>query len=90
MNNLNNIYLINNHIRHPSSQQHHLDKLLIAAIVHEIYWTAHKISIHKVRAHTESPDMRKHTLANEGALKVKASSTPHIHITHTTPNWLAS
>jgi hypothetical protein len=32
-NNLNNIYLINNHIQHPTSQHHHPHKLLIAAIV---------------------------------------------------------
>ena len=30
---LNNIYLINYHIQHPTSQHHHRDKLLIAAIV---------------------------------------------------------
>ena len=40
---LNNIYLINNHIQHPTSQHHHPDKLLIAAIVHQIYWTPHMI-----------------------------------------------
>ena len=34
---LNSIYLINNHIQHPTSQHHHPDKLLIAAIIHQIY-----------------------------------------------------
>jgi ribonuclease HI len=64
---LNSIYLINNHIHRPTSQHHHPDKLLIAAIVRQIYWTPHKIHIHKVRAHTgitgnEIAD----ELANEG------------------------
>ena len=35
-NNLNNIYLLLNHIRHPSSQYNHLDKLLIALIIDAI------------------------------------------------------
>ena len=88
---LNNIYLISNHIQHPTSQHHHPDKLLIAAIIHQIYWTPHLIHIHKVRAHTgitgnEIAD----TLANEGALKEKHADTPHIHIAHATPYWLAS
>lgn len=49
--NLNNIYLINNHIQHPTSQYHHPDKLWVAAIVYHIYWTPHKTHIHKVHAH---------------------------------------
>ena len=49
------------------------------------------INIHKVRAHTcicgnEIAD----TLANEGTPKEKPDTTPHIHIAHTTPYWLAS
>ena len=88
---LNSIYLINNHIHNPTSQHHHPDKLLITAIVHQIYWTPHLIHIHKVRAHT---DIRGNeiadTLANEGATKEKPTNTPHIHIAHATPYWLAS
>ena len=81
-----NIYLINNHIQHSTSQQPHSDKLLIVAIIHQIYWTPHLIHIYKVRAHTniignEIAD----TLANEGALKEKPAATPHIHISHATP-----
>ena len=88
---LNNIYLINNHIQCPTSQHHHPDKLLIAAIVRQIYWTPHLIHIHKVRAHTgirgnEEADI----LANEGTLKEKPTNTPHIHVAHATPYWLAS
>ena len=88
---LSNIFLINNHIRHPTSQHHHPDKLLIAAIVRQIYWTPHIIHIHKVRAHTciignEIAD----TLANKGTHKEKPSPTPQIRIAHPTPYWLVS
>jgi hypothetical protein len=89
--NLNNIYLINNHIQHPTSQHHHPDKLLIAAIVRKLYWTPHKIHIQKVKAHScitgnELAD----ELANEGTTKEKPEITPHIHIARPTPYWLAS
>ena len=88
---LNSIYLINNHIQHPTSQHHHPDKLLIAAIIHQIYWTPHMIHIHKVRAHTRiSGNEIADTLANVGTLKDKLDKTPHIHIAHATPNWLAT
>ena len=88
---LNSIYLINNHIQHPTSQHHHPDKLLIAAIIHQIYWTPHMIHIHKVRAHTGiSGNEIADTLANEGTLKDKPNETPHIHIAHATPYWLST
>ena len=88
---LNSIYLINNHIQHPTSQQHHPNKLLIAAIIHQIYWTPHLIHIHKVWAHTGNMGNEiADTLANEGTLKEKPSTTPHIHLAHATPYWLAS
>ena len=90
-NSLNNTYLINNHIQHPTSQHHHPNKFLIAAIIHQIYWTPHLIHIHRVWAHTcimgnEIAD----TLANEGTLKKKPSATPHINLAHAMPYWLAS
>ena len=86
---LNNIYLIHNHIRHPSSQHNHLDKLLMAAIVNHITWSTHKITIQKIRAHTgivgnEFAD----ELTNNGALLDKTTNTPRIHTAHTTPYWL--
>ena len=90
-NSLNNIYLINNHIQHPTSQHHHPNKLLIAAIIHQIYWTPHLIYIHNVRAHTGiTKNEIADTLANEGTLKEKPTATPHIHLAHATPYWLAS
>ena len=68
-------------MQHPTSQHHHPDKLLIKAIIHQIYWTLHLIHIHKIRAHTgivgnEIAD----TLANEGTTKEKPTPTPHIHV----------
>ena len=51
-NSLNSNYLINNHVRLPSSQHNHPDKLLIASIVQNITQFQHKITIQKVRAHT--------------------------------------
>ena len=88
---LNIIYLINNHIHHPTSQLYHPDKLLIAAIVRQIYWTPHKIHIHKVRARTGiTGNVIADDLANEGTTKEKPEATPHIHIGHSTPYWLAS
>ena len=88
---LNSIYLINNHIQHPTSQHHHPDKLLIAAIVRKIYWTPHKIHIHKVRAHTGiTGNELADALANEGTNLEKPEQTPHIHIARPTPYWLAS
>ena len=85
------IVIVNNHIRHPTSQHHHPDKLLIAVIVQHIYWTPYTIHLHKVRAHSgiignEIDD----TLANKGTLKDKPNKTPHIHTTHPTPYWQAS
>ena len=90
-NSLNDIYLINNHIQHPTSQHHHPNKLLIAAIVRQIYRSPHMIHILKVRTHIGiSGNKIADTLANKGTLKEKLDMTPHIHIAHTTPYWLAS
>ena len=49
------------------------------------------IHIHKVRAHTGiSGNEMADILANEGTLKEKPDNTPHIHIAHSIPYWLAS
>ena len=78
-------------MQHPTSHHRHPDKLLIVAIIHQIYWITYSIHIHKVRAHTgtkwnEIADI----LANEGTLKEQPPATPHIHTSHATPYWLAS
>ena len=56
-------------LKNPSSQHNHPNKLLITATVNHIIWSRHKITIHKVKAHTcitrnEIADQ----LANSGAL----------------------
>jgi hypothetical protein len=63
--NLDNIFHINNYIRHPSSQHHHMNKLLIVAIITQIYRTPHKIHIHKVKAYTS---ITRNILANTLAI----------------------
>ena len=50
-NSLDSIYLLHNHIRHPSSQHNHPDKLLIVIVVNHITWSSHKITIQKVIGH---------------------------------------
>ena len=44
---LNSIYLINNHVRRPSSQHNYPDKLLTTSICQHITWFRHKITIQK-------------------------------------------
>ena len=54
-------------------------------------WTPHMIHVHKVSAHTcISGNETTDKLANEGTLKENPNNTPHIHIAHPTPQWLAS
>ena len=75
-------------------QQHHLLPCVFGS--HKICWTfttwtPHLIHIHKVQAHTgiignEKADI----LVNKGTLKEKPTNTPHIHLAHATPYWLAS
>ena len=90
-NSLNIIFLINNHIQHPTSQHHHPNKLLTTTIIHQIYWTPHTIHRHKVRAHSSIIGNKiVDTLANEGTLKEKPTTTPHKHIAHPSPYQLAS
>ena len=65
--------------------------MLVAAIVHQIYWTPHKIYIHKVRAYIGIIGNKiVDTLVNEETFKDNPATTPCIHIAHTTPYWLAS
>jgi hypothetical protein len=43
---LKNIYLLNNHVKHPSSSHNHLHKLLIVAIIFHIEEYTHHIALH--------------------------------------------
>lgn len=80
-----NVYLINNHVR-----RHSPEKLLIASIVYFIVWSQHKITIHKIQAHTsiQSNELAD-ALANKGSLKITITPIPHIHAAHTIPYKLA-
>lgn len=83
-NNLNNIYLLQIHIQHPSSQNNHLDKPLIAHIIYAIKNSTHNISITKVRAHTniilnDEAD-EANNLAKLGALEPLILLIPFHHI----------
>lgn len=85
----NSIYLINNHITHPSSQHHQLNKLLMLSIVNQIIWPKHKITIHKIRAHIGNTSIdTTNKLANNHVTIAQPNPTPNIHIAHTTPYWL--
>lgn len=73
-----NIYLINNHIR-----RHPPKKLLIASIVYFIMWSQHKITIHKIQAHTSiQSNELVDALANKGSLKITKTPIPQIHAAH--------
>ena len=54
--NLNSIYLINNHIRYPCPQYNHLVKKIITSIAQHIRYLCYKMTIQKVRAHTRSKE----------------------------------
>ena len=87
--NLNNTYLINNHIHHPSSQHNHPDKLLISTMVHQIPWIKHNITIQKARAHIKFLGNEFiYKLANEGTTCNKPTPTPHSQVAHTILYWL--
>jgi ribonuclease HI len=49
---LNSLYLINTQIKHPTQQNNHLDKLLLADIVKMLQNRTFPLTIHKVRAYT--------------------------------------
>lgn len=82
---LNDVYLINNHMRHPSSQHHHLNKLFIMAIVNKLGGLHTRLQ-YKMSELTPTSEERKYKpLVNVGTTP---SSTLHIYITHTTLYWL--
>ena len=54
MDTINNIYLLLNHIKLPSSKYNHPDKLLIAHILATAKASKHDVIIRKVRAHTNT------------------------------------
>ena len=83
--NLNIIFLINNHIMHPSALYHHPNKLLIATILHPNH-TKHKISIHKVRAHTDIMGKKQNRHPNKWRSTQRPPPPPPPKHTHS-PYW---
>ena len=79
------MFLIHNHIRHPSSYHNHPNKLLLSTIVHQILWTKHNITILKVKAHIKILD---NEIADQLANKGSTTTNPHTHIVHTILYWL--
>ena len=56
------------------------------AIVHQIYWTPHKIGIHKVKAHIQiTNNVMENALANKDTDKDKPNPIARIHIAHKPP-----
>jgi hypothetical protein len=89
-NNLNSLYLINTQIKHPTQQNNHPDKTILAAIVNMFKSRTTTTHLYKVRAHTniignEEADK----LAKEGSKIILISDIPfHPHeSTHSTPYW---
>ena len=88
--NLNSIFLINNHIQQPTSQHHHLDKLLITT------YTPYILDLTQ-NPHTQSASTLGHYwkqnnwhTSQRRDTKKKPTTTSHIHIAHPTPYCLAS
>jgi ribonuclease HI len=89
-NSLNSLYLINTQIKHPTQQNNHPDKTILASIVNMLKNHIATTHLHKVRAHTnilgnEEADK----LAKEGSKIVLVSDIPfHPHQSaHSTPYW---
>jgi ribonuclease HI len=87
---LNSLYLINTQIKHPTQQNNHLDKTILASIVNMLKNRIATTHLYKVRAHTniignEEADK----LAKEGSKIVLVSDIsyqPH-ESAHSTPYW---
>jgi ribonuclease HI len=87
---LNSLYLINTQIKHPTQQNNHLDKTMLASIVNMLKNRTAITHLHKVRAHTniirnEEADK----LAKEGSKIVLVSDIPYqpYESAHSTPYW---
>jgi hypothetical protein len=87
---LNSLYLINTQIKHPTKQNNHLDKTILALIVKMLKNRATPTTLHKVRAHTN-------VISNEEADKLAKEDSkidlendiptqPHENA-HSTPYW---
>jgi ribonuclease HI len=87
---LNSLYLINTQIKHPTQQNNHLDKTILASIVNMLKNRTANTHLYKVRAHTniirnEEADK----LAKEGSKIELANDIPTrpYDNAHSTPYW---
>jgi hypothetical protein len=87
---LNSLYLINTQIKHPTQQNNHLDKTILASIVNLLKNCTSITYLHKVRAYsniTRTEEANK--LAKEGSeieLENDMPTQPH-EDAHSTPYW---
>lgn len=87
-NSLYSIYLLRNHIKSPSFQSNHHDKLLIAYIINTIKNSHHRFTIQKVHAHTNiTGNEEVHNFAKQGVDTPHIISTPFHLFGHQTPYW---
>lgn len=82
--NLNSICLLLNHIRNPSSQYNHPNKLLTTHIIHTIktHLTTSSFAKYKISGNDEA-----NKLTKKGAKEPTLMSTPYHLIRHQTPYW---
>jgi ribonuclease HI len=88
--NLNSLYLINTQIKHPTQQNNHPDKTILASIINMLKNRTATTHLHKVRAHTNIIGNKEaDKLAKEGSKIVLVSDIPlHPHESaHSTPYW---
>jgi ribonuclease HI len=87
--NLNSIYLINTHLKHPTSHNNHPDKLLLQEITHHIQNRTVVLYIHKVKAHKDiAGNEEADRLAKIGAKEEDIPITEAHHNAHISPYWL--
>jgi ribonuclease HI len=74
---LNSLYLINTQIKHPTQQNNHPDKLLLADIIKMLQERTLPLTIHIVRAHTNvTGNEEADKLAKEGNKKTLEDDLP--------------
>jgi ribonuclease HI len=87
---LNSLYLINTQIKHPTQQNNHPDKTILALIVKMLKNRTAPTTLHKIRAHTNTIGNKEaDKLAKEGSKIHPENDMPtqeHEHA-HSTPYW---
>jgi hypothetical protein len=89
-NSLNSLYLINTQIKHPTQQNNHPDKTILASIVNMLKSHTTTTHLYKVRTHTNIIGNKEaNKFAKEGSKIVLVSDIPFQphESTHSTPYW---